>query len=177
MVLSLVTITNTTRYFKEFNERRFYDSGSNCSKYLKTWSLNCQFEWLIQLSAHQSAGCVCMVVWVKTAPQTQREWNYWEVWPCWVRWDLVKASVSLGVGFGLTEAEAIPSVTLSSCFLQLRIQNSQPTSQAPCLFACCLASHHDNNELNSYTVSQPQLFSFIRIAMAMVPLHSQWNLN
>lgn len=55
--------STNTKYFKEFNGRRFCDSGYYCPKYLKTGSPNGQLECLIQSSAHWPVGRVWWFEW------------------------------------------------------------------------------------------------------------------
>lgn len=48
----------------------------------------------------------------ENGPHSLREWHYWEVFP-------VGVSVSLGVDFDVSDAQARLSVTLSFCYLQI----------------------------------------------------------
>jgi len=55
-------------------------------------------------------------------------------------------------------------------------QNTKSTEQ--CVLAICHLSHHDNNELDLKSVSQPQLmFSFIQVVLIMVSLHNNRHPN
>jgi hypothetical protein len=62
---------------------------------------------------------------------------------------LLEKVVTVGVGFEVSCAQAMPSVTHSLLFLPLGqdAELSAP-STAPCLPGCCHASHKDYNGLN-----------------------------
>ena len=65
-----------------------------------------------------------------------------------------------------------PSV---ACRSRCRILSSSP---APCLPAQCDALHHDDNGLNLWTVSQPQLNVFLyKSCLGHGVSSQQWNLN
>ena len=57
--------------------------------------------------------------------------------------------MSLRVGFEVSCVQAMPTVSPNALLLSAdqHIELSA-TSLAPCLPACCLASHHDDNGLN-----------------------------
>jgi hypothetical protein len=81
--------------------------------------------------------------------------------------------MSLGVGFGVSNALVGPSVVPSRLLMDLEVELSA-TSLAPCLPMCYRASHHDDNGLNLRT-SKPA--PIIKMSMVMMSLHSNRNLN
>jgi hypothetical protein len=71
------------------------------------------------------------------------------VWPCW------RKCVTVGLDFEVSYAQAMPRVAhslLLPASLDVQFSASSPVS---CLPACCHASFHDNNGLNSESISQP----------------------
>ena len=70
-----------------------------------------------------------------------------EVWLCWSKCGLVGGTVSLEVGFEVSEAQARPSVSL--CMLPAdQVIELSATSAVPSLPVDCHASHCDDNELS-----------------------------
>jgi hypothetical protein len=57
----------------------------------------------------------------------------------------------VGVGFAVSQAQAWPSVTLSSCCLGMQMQNYSAPSPAPSLLHATMLPLHDSNRLNLRT--------------------------
>jgi len=96
----------------------------------------------------------CYHIWMKMAPTGSLEVVIWR------RCGLLEKVCHWGVGFEVSDAQARPNVTLSLPAANPDIELPDP-SAAPCLPVCCPVSHHDNNELNLWTVSQSQLNVFL----------------
>jgi len=135
-------------------------NGSHRFVYLDSWSLGVALlrsvallEWVWPYWS----GCGLVRVGVALL-----EW----VWPCWSGCDLVGVGVAFvgvgvallewvwpcwgkcvtGVGSEVSDAQARPSVALSSCCLQIQIELSAP-SPAPCLPLCHHVSCHNGLHL------------------------------
>jgi len=80
------------------------------------------------------------------------EWH-WEEWPCWRK---------CGTGLEASYAHSMPSVAHRLLLLSVDqdVELSAP-SLAPSLPGHCHASHHDDNGLNLWIVSQSQLNGFL----------------
>ena len=93
-------------------------------------------------------------------PQTHRKWHYQEVWLCWSGCGLIGGSVSLGVRFEVSDAQGRPSVTFSfPAALGSRYRTLLLPQHHDCLHAAM--SHHDNNGLKLWTISQSQRNVFL----------------
>lgn len=113
---------------------------------------------------------LCMTSVVSIMMATVDRFNAWLLESDTIsRYELVRGSVSLEVGFGVSKAQAIPSVSASCLWSGCRTLSSSP-SRTACEPPC---SWHADNELKLQMWGSPsQTLSSFRVAMVVVSLHS-----
>lgn len=88
-----------------------------------------------------------MVIWIKNAPYELVYLNAWHSLN-WIRkWQIVGGIVSLGVDFGVSNAQVNPGVILIQLFMDpgIELSDASPALHLP---VCHQASHCDENGLN-----------------------------
>lgn len=91
------------------------------------------------------------------------------MWHCWTRYGLIQESMSLGLDFGISEAQAKSHVSFLLLLGNPGVELSANYT-APSLPICSYHSCHDDNGLNfrNCKLSPMRCFSFIRVTVFIV---------